>query len=79
MTYKEKYKDMSDKWLIKRRRSLLNPSTRPSQIMDNEIFKTWSNEKIKAVLKESDAIEDILEDRADKRSYYAEAAQSWGG
>ena len=80
-TFAEKYHDMSDKWLTKRRRFLLN--TGHPGILNltktQEILKTWTDEKIEAVLTETDAIEAILEDRADKRLDYAAAAQEYGG
>ena len=73
INYADKYKEMSDKWLIKRRRYLLKPGAPWSLPI------TLSDEAIDAILTEADAIEAILENREDKRLDYAAAAQSWGG
>jgi hypothetical protein len=73
-TFAEKYHDMSDKWLTKRRRFLLFEG-----FGIDSGCKRATDEKIEAVLTECDAIEAILEDREDKRLDYAASAQEYGG
>ena len=56
------------------------PAKRINALADRvDLFQTWTDKKIEAVLIECEAIEDILEDREDKRLDYAASAQEYGG